>query len=156
MLTAEQLSEQIEKCVSGDVSLDDFESWFSAHSRNAHIWADKDLQRFVFDVESVFSRYYFEDLPEHCVHSALAEEAQSFARPFVWSGDSPRAMTARERLPHTLAPVFATAAVVLVLFGPPEPRTHSARVDMRVSSEHASEANATAVIEMKHLAEVVI
>ena len=64
MFSLTQLADQIDRCVSGGQSLDEFEGWFSLASHRIRGWADEHLLRIADSIEQVFSRYHFEGLDD--------------------------------------------------------------------------------------------
>jgi hypothetical protein len=115
MLSAEQLSKQIEALADQRVSVNDFEDWFRDESRDVHLWGDQNLNELVEAVEALFSERYFGGLDEKRLRQQLQEEARRFARPFVLRGERLRAIVVRDA---SFSPALATAAVAVLLLVP--------------------------------------
>ena len=113
MMSLNQLSNQVEACAEGKVSLNAFEDWFRENSRNVHLWGDPELNDLVDALESVFSERYFENISESEARCRLHEEVRLLARPFA-SRHEMRATYAVRALS------VAAAAAVIVLSVAPE------------------------------------
>ena len=79
MFSLSQLSEQIAAVCDGRRQFGDFEDWFRAESRNAHLSNNRDLLDAVFSVEDVLSQYHAEGLRG----VGLRRELENAIRPFV-------------------------------------------------------------------------
>jgi hypothetical protein len=84
MFTADELVKQSAECAAGRISVNKFEDWFRAHSRNVHA-QDESLRDLSFAIEALFSDRYFEGLEDSDFRLHLAQEVKQFAPPFARS-----------------------------------------------------------------------
>ena len=72
MFNLDQLRQQIDRYLAGDLSLSELEDWFSIESWNVHQWGSAQEIDRVFSLESLFSKYHFENLGESSLRLELA------------------------------------------------------------------------------------
>lgn len=78
MLSLDQLSAKTEALLRDQVSLDEFEDWFSVASWDIQRQDDRNLRDAVFAIEAVFSRY----LDGNVSRAQLPREVSAAIRPF--------------------------------------------------------------------------
>ena len=85
------LSEKIAACQSGEISLEDFEDWFSIATHNVFQWVSGDDIDLVASIEAVFSAYHFQNIEESsAIEKLIAAAVYEPARPSVIHARSDR------------------------------------------------------------------
>lgn len=80
MFNANQISLRISEIKAHRFSVEDFERWFRAESKNFHSWASEDLSKAIFEVESVLSEYHLAELRDDVAVKELANAIRPFER----------------------------------------------------------------------------
>lgn len=78
MLNVKQLGAKVSDYLERRLDLEDLEDWFSVESWNVHKWGSPAVDRAVFDVEAVFSKYHFEGVSELELRHELAGTIAAF------------------------------------------------------------------------------
>jgi hypothetical protein len=79
MFSLDELRQKIDRYLDREISLSELEDWFSIESWNVHQWGSEEEIERVFSLESLFSKYHFEELGESGFRTELAKPI----RPFV-------------------------------------------------------------------------
>jgi hypothetical protein len=79
MFSLDELSAQINDLRQGNLSLDDFEDWFSDNSGGAYAADDDRISEAYSCIEALFSEYHFERVPA----AEISEKLEGVIRPFV-------------------------------------------------------------------------
>ena len=77
---ADQIRGQIERCVSGKFSLDDFRTWFVPLARNIEQSADSEAIKFAYKIEGILG----EASSGHWTEFELLEELAHIVNPGEW------------------------------------------------------------------------